>query len=173
MANKNWWFRRAGRGKRQTGHSLTRGSGNNPVVRGRLQPLFVEELEPRLAPAVTLTYGEITQTPPLTLTGITGYLADVLSTNFTLRAEQDGGNFFWRLYGTGLLPNNPIPISPLTLVEEAQITSAADLDVTVTRDNLGATDLVLGLDLIDFVGDNLTLDLGTLGVLDGQFGGTT
>ena len=120
--NKKWWskwIREALQIKQPAPKRRRKGR------RADVPDLRVEELEPRLAPAVNLTYGEITTTPPLTVTGITGYLADVLSTNFTLRVEQDGGNFFWRLYGTGLLPNNPIPISPLTLVEEVQITSAA------------------------------------------------
>jgi hypothetical protein len=85
MANKNRWFRRAGKGNRQTGHSPTRGSGANPGFRGRLQPLFVEELEPRLAPSADLVYAE--GTPPNTFdpTAIAGYAAGLISTNLRAR----------------------------------------------------------------------------------------
>ena len=61
----------------------------------------VEALEPRLLLAADLIYSE--GTPPNTFDpdAIASYAAGLISTNFTLRAEQDGGNFFWRLYGTG------------------------------------------------------------------------
>ena len=62
------------------------------VTRTRQRILLrVEELEPRLAPAVNLTYADLAATPPLTAAGITGYLASVISTNYTLRAENAGG----------------------------------------------------------------------------------
>src|SRR5262249_40821663 len=60
-----------------------------------------------------------------------------------------------------------------TQVLQAQISSAGDLDVTVERDDLGATDIVAGLSLIDFVGDKLTVDLDSLSVLNSTSGGTT
>ncbi len=119
--------------------------------------------------AADLTYADLAATPPLTPAGITGYLASVVSTNYTLRAENDGGNLFWRLYGTG---TDLVPITP-TIVLQQVIDDVGDLDVNITRDDLGATDIVAGLSLIDFVGDKLTVDLDSLSVLDGQFGGTT
>jgi hypothetical protein len=57
-------------------------------------------------------------------------------------------------------------------VLEYQITQPSDLDVNVTRDDNGANDIVLGLGLIDFVGDRLTIDMDSLAVLNGQFAGT-
>src|SRR5262249_22589899 len=116
-----------------------------------------------------LVYAE--GTPPSTFdpAAIAAYAAGLASTNFTLRAEQDAGNLFWRLYGTGtdLVPF-PVPIQVL----ELQITQASDLDVNVRRDDNGVTDVVAGLGLIDFIGDTLTVDLDSLSVLNGQFAGT-
>jgi len=132
-------------------------------------PFLFEPLEPRLLLSADLTYAPLATPPPLTQEGITGYLASVVSTNYTLRAENDSGTLFWRLYGTG---TDLVPIPP-TQVLQQQIDDFGDLDVNVKRDDLGATDIVAGLSLIDFVGDKLTVDLDSLSVLDGQFGGTT
>src|SRR5262249_29780122 len=137
--------------------------------RSTVLPLALEELEARLAPAINLTYADLAATPPLTVAGITGYVASVVSTNYTLKAESDSGALFWRLYGTG--PD--LVSTPPTQVLEHQITTAGDLDVTVTRDDLGATDIVAGLSLIDFVGDKLTVDADSLSVLNSQFASTT
>lgn len=129
----------------------------------------VEALEPRLLLAADLIYSE--GTPPNTFDpdAIAAYAAGLVSTNFTLRAEQDGGNLFWRLYGTG----TDVLTIPATQVLQYPITQASDLDVNVTRDNNGAEDIVLGLGLKDFVGDRLTIDMDSLSVLNGQFAGTT
>lgn len=118
--------------------------------------------------AADLTYADLAAAPSLTQAGITAYLASVASTNYTLQAESDGGTLYWRLYGTG---TDLVPIPPALVVEHV-IDDAGDLDVNITRDDLGATDIVAGLSLIDFVGDKLTVDLDSLSVLDGQFGGT-
>lgn len=140
-----------------------------PAQLGSRVVLGIESLESRLLLATDLTYADLAATPPLTQAGITGYLASVVSTNYTLRAENDGGTLFWRLYGTG---TDLVPIPP-TQVLQAQIVDSTDLDVNVKRNDLGATDIVAGLSLIDFVGDKLTLDLDSLAVLNGVFGGTT
>ena len=162
MPSNKWW-KKAGRKTRQNADQRgKRGKAFSPR-------LYMEELEPRLAPALDLVYADLATTPPLTVAGITGYLASVVSTNYTLRTENDAGTLFWRLYGAG----TDLVTIPPTLVLEVQITSGADLDVTVRRDDLGATDIIAGLSLIDFVGDRLTVDLDSLSVLDTQFGGTT
>src|SRR3954454_3887226 len=90
-----------------------------------------ESLEQRLLLLTNLKYADLAATPPLTTAGITGYLASVVSTNYTLRAEQDSG-LVWRLYVTG---TDLVPI-PSTKVLEAPIGAPADLDFTVQRDDL-------------------------------------
>ena len=128
----------------------------------------IEPLEPRRLLAADLIYADLAATPDLNPTDITGYLASVVSTNYTLRAEDDSGTLYWRLFGTG---TDLLPI-PETQVLEHEIDDAGDLEVNITRDDLGATDIVAGLSLIDFVGDKLTVELDTLAVLDGTFSGT-
>src|SRR5690348_1143309 len=93
MANKNWWSKQSGRGKRPTGQPQKRGPGAG-AFQGEWVRLLVEQLEPRLAPAVTLKYADITNPPtnppptPASLTTgpILSYLAALASTNYTLKA---------------------------------------------------------------------------------------
>ena len=128
----------------------------------------IEALEPRQLLAADLIYADVATQPDLTPAGITGYLASVASTNYTLRAEDDSGTLYWRLFGTG---TDLLPI-PETQVLEHEIDDAGDLEVNITRDDLDATDIVAGLSLLDFVGDKLTVELDTLSLLDGSFAGT-
>jgi len=143
-----------------------------PAFRGPVRapkPCYTMELiEPRLLLSADLTYATL-DTAPATVGDIPAYAASLVSTNYTLKAENDSGNLFWRLYGTG---TDLVGIPP-TKVLEFQIDDATDLDVNVKRSDLGFNQLPAGLSLIDFVGDKLTLDLDSLSVLDAQFGGTT
>ena len=141
---------------------MWRARGGSTVRPRRIQ---LESLEPRLLLSADLVYAEL-DNQPADFTDIPAYVAGLLSTNFTLRAEQDAGNFYWRLYGNG---TDVLPI-PATEVLEYQITQASDLDVNITRDDLGLSNG--SISLIDFVGDRLTIDLDSLSVLNGLFGGT-
>ncbi len=74
-----------------------------------LESLLGEPLEPRVLLAVDLKYAEL-DNQPATFQDIPGYVESLISTNFTLRAEQDTAtDFFWRLYGTG---TDVLPIPP-------------------------------------------------------------
>ena len=86
MSRNNWRSTNGGKGKGQGRKK------RGPGVGGGTRPLFIEELEVRLAPAVDLTYADLAATPPLTAAGITGYLASVISTNYTLKAEGTPGD---------------------------------------------------------------------------------
>ena len=73
--------------------------------------LRMEELESRVVPAIDLMYATDNVDANFTLDA-DGFITDIAglaSTNFLLRAEKDGGQFFWRLYATGvdLLPPFP------------------------------------------------------------------
>ena len=135
------------------------------------RPLFsLEAMEPRLLLSADLTYATLDTAPMFNFTGITTYAASLASTNYTLKAENDSGTLYWRLYGTG---TDLVPFAA-TKVLESKITVAADLDVNVKRSDLGLTDVGgSGLNLSDFIGDKLTIDLDSLNVLDAQFAGTT
>ncbi|HEX6266900.1 MAG TPA: LEPR-XLL domain-containing protein, partial [Burkholderiales bacterium] len=110
----------------------------------RRRAFHFEPLEQRLLLSADLVYADLAATPALTQEGIEGYLASVVSTNYTLKAENDAGTLYWRLYGEG---TDALPI-PSTMVLESVIDDATDLDVNITRDDLGATDIVAGLSLV-------------------------
>ena len=125
MSSKKSWWKKAYRQKHRALDSKKVGKNS---WRAWTRRLDLEELEPRLAPVANLVYGE--GTPPNTFdpAAIAAYAAGLVSTDFTLRAELDSGNFFWRLYGTG---TDLLPI-PAVQVLEYQITQATDLDVDIT-----------------------------------------
>src|SRR5262245_19328379 len=130
----------------------------------------LEAIEPRLLLSSDLTYAGVLTPPTFDKAGIEGYIASLISTNYTLKAENNSGNLSWNLYGTG---TDLAPI-PATLVLSLAIDDAGDLDVNIKRNDLGLTDVLgSGLNLSDFIGDKITIDLGSLSALDGQFGGTT
>lgn len=145
-----------------------RGGCDDRFIGSIFEMLALETLEPRLLLAADLVYSEGTPPGSFDPDDIAAYVAGLLSTNFTLRAESDNGDFFWRLYATG---TDLVPFSE-TLTLSYQITQAGDLDVNITRDDHGLNDVVLGLGLIDFIGDRLTVEMDSLTVLNGQFSGT-
>ncbi|HYT95525.1 MAG TPA: hypothetical protein VEL76_42795, partial [Gemmataceae bacterium] len=59
MTRKNWWRKGAGKAKRETGPSEKRRSGASWGWRSLEHKPFLEELEPRLAPAANLAYPAI------------------------------------------------------------------------------------------------------------------
>jgi hypothetical protein len=170
MRKKNWRSKRAGKGKRQAVQPQKRGPGAG-ALQGKWVRLLVEQLEPRLAPTVNLTYSE--GTPPNTFDpqAIAAYAEGLTSTNFTLRAVKTGASYYWNLYGAGT-DLVPIPQNLQVPVVSYQITQANDLGVKFTRDDNGASDIALGLSLKDFVGDRLTIDMDSLAVLNSQYVGT-
>jgi len=142
--------------------------GNQPAP-AAVPRLFFEAMEPRLLLAADIAYGDMSNTPA-TFADVPGYVATIVSTNYTLRAEEHGGNRFWRLYGTvtdvvGMPP-------PPTQVAQFQIDDPTDLRVDLKRHDLGLATHDGSFSLIDFVGDKITVDLDSLSVLNGQFAGT-
>ncbi|MBL8470799.1 MAG: hypothetical protein JNM98_03285, partial [Rhodocyclaceae bacterium] len=112
----------------------------------------LEMMEPRVLLS-SMVYGDPTAIPtPSGLDDVGDYVSAVTSTTFTLKAESDSGGLWWRLYGTGL-DGTATP----TQVAQLQISSAADLDLDLKRDDLGLANDTISL--IDFIGDTISTDL--------------
>ncbi|HYC46066.1 MAG TPA: LEPR-XLL domain-containing protein, partial [Burkholderiales bacterium] len=147
----------------------SRGRSAQPRTAGARRSILLEPIEPRLLLSADLTYGDPAAVPApgsLTATDISNYVSALTSTTFTLKAEQSGSDFFWNMYGTGL-DGTGTP----ALAGQAQITAADDLDLNLIREEFGLRNASIGLN--DFIGDKITVDIDSLGVLNGQFAGTT
>ena len=102
----------------------------------RRRTLRMEQLEPRLLLSADLTYSS-------------------LDTDLTLRAVQDGSDYYFKLFD-----------STDTEIESIVIDDAGDLDLNIQR---SGSDPILEKPLADIFGDSLDLDLDTFDVLDSLF----
>jgi hypothetical protein len=160
----SWWLKGWLRGKEAP--------ENTPVLPDT-RSLFFEALEPRILMSADLTYADLDNAPTMgatiedTISNISDYVASGISTNFTLKVEDGGANAFWKLYANGT------DISPINEeILDWEINEISDLTVNIQRDNLGLTDIGgTGLSLSDIIGDKLTIDTDSLGLLNGRFGG--
>ena len=135
----------------------------------------LEALEPRLLLSANITYADLGTPPDIggtvaeTIDNIAAYAASGISTNFTLRVDNSSG-LSWKLYATG----TDLLSIPQTEVASVAITSDLDLNVNLKRSNLTpalANIGGIGLSLSDIIGDKITVDTDSLGLLNGQFAG--